>query len=48
MIGANTEEDTEAERIAADLAYQRLKDSGQLRRDEDHRALVEQVKWEVA
>ena len=31
--------------IAADMAYQRLKDSGQLRRDEDRRALVAQVKF---
>lgn len=31
--------------IAADLAYQRLKDTGQLRRDEDHRALVAQVQF---
>lgn len=31
--------------IAADLAYQRLKDTGQLRRDEDHRALVAQVNF---
>lgn len=40
-------EGTEAERIAADLAYQRLKDSGELHRMEAERALAEQVKWEV-
>jgi hypothetical protein len=36
--------DSEVHRIAADLDYMRLKNSGELRRREDHRALVEQVK----
>lgn len=34
----------EAARIAADLAYQRLKDTGELWRMESHRALVDQLK----
>ena len=32
--------------IAADLAYQRLKDSGELHRMESQRALAEQIKLE--
>lgn len=34
----------ESARIAADLAYQRLKDTGELWRMEAHRALVDQLK----
>lgn len=48
MSSANTEEDTETERIAADLAYDRMKSDGTLHRMESERALAEQVKWEVA
>lgn len=40
-----TEQDEEeSARIAADLAYQRLKDTGELWRMEAHRALVDQLK----
>lgn len=38
----------EEQRIAADLAYSRRKASGQLRRDDDFRALVAQVQFEDA
>lgn len=38
------QEQEEAARIAADLAYQRLKDTGELWRMEAHRALVDQLK----
>ena len=44
---SNTEHN-EAAAIAVDLAYQRLKDSGELHRMECERALAEQVKWEAA
>lgn len=37
----------EQRRIAADVWYANHKASGQLQRDQDHRALVEQVKHEV-
>ena len=40
-----TEQDEEeSARIAEDLAYQRLKDTGELWRMEAHRALVDQLK----
>lgn len=35
----------EAQAIRADLAYNELKNSGELRRREDARALSEQQKW---
>lgn len=38
---------TEADRIAADMAINDLKSSGELRRRDDDRALAEQVKHEV-
>jgi len=31
----------------ADLAYMEMKNSGELRRRDDARALAEQIKWEV-
>lgn len=44
MTEQSTENTDESERIAADLAYQRLKDTGELWRMEAHRALVDQLK----
>lgn len=41
------DEGTEADRVAADLAYNRLKDTGELQRRETDRALAEQVRWEA-
>lgn len=35
----------EAQAIRADLAYNDLKNIGELRRREDERALAEQIKW---
>ncbi len=48
MSSATTEEPTEAERVAADLAYDRMKSDGTLHRMEAERALAEQIKWEAA
>lgn len=44
MTEQSSDETDEAQRIAADLAYQRLKDTGELWRMEAHRALVDQIK----
>lgn len=41
------DEGTEADRVAADLAYNRMKTNGALQRREADRALAEQVKWEA-
>ncbi len=38
----------ERDRIAADLRINELKNSGELRRRDDARALDEQVKWEMS
>lgn len=35
----------EAQAIRADLAYNDLKNTGELRRREDERALADQIKW---
>ena len=35
----------EARAIRADLAYNDLKNTGELRRREDERALADQIKW---
>jgi len=37
--------DDEAQRVAADIELNRLKNSGELQRREEARALEEQIKW---
>ncbi|MDO9252591.1 MAG: hypothetical protein Q7U48_13710 [Hydrogenophaga sp.] len=39
---------SEVHRIAADLEYMRLKDSGELRRRDDQRALDLQTQWRTS
>lgn len=38
---------TETQRVAADLAYNDLKNTGELQRREADRALAEQIKWDA-